>query len=360
MENETFIWCICEHKNHNSILKIKEHPGDVPSFDFKPVTAFYVENMLKRLKINKATAYDHMPPKMVKMCSNELSMTLMELLNYAFEYKRFPDEVKNAEIAPIFKKKDDMDKENYRPISILAVFSKVFESIIVEQLIEHFKDIFNDLLCAYRKNIWMWACTSKPIDSWKYSLDDNNFAVTLLIYLSKAFDCMPHGLLIAKMSAYGLSNDACESMSSYLCERYQRVKISNKSSWKKILKGIPQGSGLWPFLFNVFMNDIFYFMDICDLLNYADDNTLSIIRNTVNLVISALKKDAKNAMLWFTENFMQSIPTKFQFMIMKMYTSKEIIHDSIEIHGTTKKIELIQERALRFLLNDQKAHIMNY
>ncbi len=75
---------------------------------------------------------------------------------------------------------------------------------------------------------------------------------------------MSHGLLIAKMSAYGLSNGACELMSSYLCDRYQRVKISNnKSSWKKMLKGIPQGSGLGPFLFNVFMNDIFSFMEIC-------------------------------------------------------------------------------------------------
>ncbi len=113
---------------------------------------------------------------------------------------------------------------------------------------------------------------------------------------------MSHGILIAKMSAYGLSNNACEFMNSYLCDWYQRVKISNnKSSWKKMLKGIPQGSGLVPFLFNIFMNDIFYFMEICDLLNYAYDNTLSIIRNTVNLVISALTKDADNAMLWFTE-----------------------------------------------------------
>ncbi len=70
-------------------------------------------------------------------------------------------------------------------------------------------------------------------------------------------------------------------------------------------------------------------------LYYADDNILSIIRNTVNLVISALKKDAENAMLWFTENVMQANPTKFQSMIMQKYTSKEIIPDSIEIHGTT-------------------------
>ncbi len=133
-------------KKHNSILKIIEHHGDVPSFDFKPVTAFYVEKMLNWLKINKATGYDHMSPKMVKMCCNELSVTLMELLNYAFKHKRFPDEMKNAEITCIFKKKDDLDKENYRPISILAVFSKVFESIIAEQLIEHFEDLL--MICC--------------------------------------------------------------------------------------------------------------------------------------------------------------------------------------------------------------------
>ncbi len=67
------------------------------------------------------------------------------------------------------------------------------------------------------------------------------------------------------------------------------------------------------------MNDIFYFMEICDLLNYADDNTLSVIRNTLNLLISALKTDAENAMLWFTQNFMQANPTKFNYDHAKVY-----------------------------------------
>jgi hypothetical protein len=91
------------------------------------------------------------------------------------------------------------------------------------------------------------------------------------------------------------------------------------------LKGIPQGSGLGPFLLNVFMNDIFYFMEICELVNYADDNTLSIIQNTIELVLSALKKDAENAMSWFTTNFMQANADKFQFMFMKKYTCKETV-----------------------------------
>ncbi len=90
MENETFLYDVFEKcKNRKTILIIKEHHGDVPSLAITPVTAFYIEIMLKRLKINKATGYDHMPPKIVKMCSNELS--LMELLNYAFKHKRFPD-----------------------------------------------------------------------------------------------------------------------------------------------------------------------------------------------------------------------------------------------------------------------------
>ena len=155
------------------------------------------------------------------------------------------------------------------------------------------------------------------------------------------------------MKAYGVSADACEFMSSYLSDRYQRVKISsNRSSWTNILKGIPQGSGLGPFLLNVFMNDIFLFMEICDLVNYADDNTLSIIESTVQLVLSALKKDAENAMSWFTNNFMQANPEKFQFMVMKKYTSKEAIPDFIEIHGTDIKRQ--QEVLLLGITIDEK------
>ncbi len=79
----------------------------------------------------------------------------------------------------------------------------------------------------------------KLIDSWKYALDNDKLVGTLLIDLPKAFDCIPNRLLIAKMKVYGLSNEACTFMSSYICDRYQRVKMSNtKSSWTKLTKGI--------------------------------------------------------------------------------------------------------------------------
>ncbi len=76
---------------------------------------------------------------MVKICTEELSVTLTKLVNYAFRNNRFPDDMKRAEISPIFKKNDDMLKDNCRPISILSIFSKVFETIVADQLMEYFK-----------------------------------------------------------------------------------------------------------------------------------------------------------------------------------------------------------------------------
>ncbi len=96
--------------------------------------------------------------------------------------------------------------------------------------------------------------------------------------LFKAVDCISYGLLIAVMKAYDLSNYTCEFMTSYLSDQDQRVKISNeKGSWMPLLKGIPQGSCLGHFFFNIFMKDLFYFIGTCSLTKYTDDNTLDII-----------------------------------------------------------------------------------
>ncbi len=128
--------------------------------------------------------------------------------------------------------------------------------------------------------------------------------------LSKAFDWVPYGLLIAKMHAYGLNTNASEFLFGYLSDRYQRVKISNvKHWWMPLQKGIPQGFSLVPFLFNIFINGIFYFIDLCDLANYADDNTLSVIASTIEVVLAALKQDTENAIKWFIIYFMQVNPS---------------------------------------------------
>ena len=94
--------------------------------------------------------------------------------------------------------------------------------------------------------------------------------------LSKAFDCLPHKLLLEKLKTYGLSDKANKLLESYLTMRKQRVKLGQtQSEWHEILKGVPERSILVPLLFNIFMNDMYYFINECQLYGYADDNTLS-------------------------------------------------------------------------------------
>ena len=103
--------------------------------------------------------------------------------------------------------------------------------------------------------------------------------------LSKAFDCLPHGLLIAKLRAYGLSEEAVKLLESYLSDRSQQVRLGTfTSTWEKLFKGVPQGSIFGPLLFNIFLHDIFYFVLRSTIYNYADDNTVSFIHKDFNFL----------------------------------------------------------------------------
>ncbi len=240
-EDEDFLENILDkHKDHPSITAINNNRTNSDIFDFEHVSRETVLKHLTKINAKKSTGHDSIPPKLVKMAGNELCDVFMNVINDSFDTNKFPDDMKRAEISPIHKKLSDMLKNNFRPVSILSALAKIHESIVADQLTTHFNKIFNEYLCAYRKKYGCEHVLVKLIESWKSAFDNKDCVGILLMDLSKAFDCIPHGLMISKLHAYGLSNNACVFMSSYLSGRYQRVKIdSQRSEWVPLKKGLP-------------------------------------------------------------------------------------------------------------------------
>ena len=139
--------------------------------------------------------------------------------------------------------------------------------------------------------------------------------------LSKAFDCLPHKLALAKLHGYGVDIKSLKLLQDYLSNRTQRFKLdSTFSSWLKILLGVPQGSILVPLLLNIFLNDMLWFVEKTDICNFADDNTIYSCAKSVNDVIENLQSDLRIVLKWFKDNQMIANPGKFQFMILSKNT----------------------------------------
>ena len=149
------------------------------------------------------------------------------------------------------------------------------------------------------------------VEDWRQAMDRRDYVAAILMDLSKAFDCLPHDLLLGKLSAYGLSSSACELVRSYLCNRKHRVKLGpHRSEWANTNKGVPQGSILGPLLFNIFINDIFNVLNKSTLYNYADDSTLSYSHENADTLIQVLQCDCSAILKWFDRNQMKANPDK--------------------------------------------------
>ena len=206
-----------DYNSHPSITKIHENQEEQPdTFTFTPVDATYVQKSISKLQTKKATGVDGISAKILKTCSNTMSQPISKLINYSFETRNFPSSLKQAQVIPIYKKKDPLDKQNYRPVSILPTISKIFERAIHDQLTDFFDNIFSPFLAAFRKGFGCQTTLLRLVEDWKSALDQHKCVAAILMDLSKAFDCLPHGLLLAKLEAYGLSGGAVGVLDSYL------------------------------------------------------------------------------------------------------------------------------------------------
>ena len=293
-----------------------------------------MKQAIKDLKSNKSVGGD-ISTNILKECNFTFS-ALADCVNKSFENGAFPDCLKEANVSPIFKKDDPLDKENYRPVSILPLLSKVFEKLIYKQLSNYAESFLSSILCGFRKahNTQQHALF-KLLHSWQKELDQKGFVVTILMDLSKAYDCIPHDLVIAKLESYGIDKIGLSLILDYLSRRKQRTKIgSSYSSWYDIIRGVPQGSILGPLLFNIYINDLFFVIKLSEVCNFAEDNTLYSSNKELELVFRNLKSDLNNVLAWLNANSLKANPRKFQFMVLG---TKEA--DSFILNLDNNKIE---------------------
>ena len=169
---------------------------------------------------------------------------------------------------------------------------------------------------GYRKYHGCPTALLSLTEQWKEDLDKHNIIGKNAIDLSKAFDCLSHGLILEKLKFYGLSDYALSLMRSYLSSRYQRVKRSDAfSTRREVSRGVSQGSILGPTLFNIFTNDLAYAIKQCRIVNYADDTNIHCSNKDVRAVQNKVNIHLENATSWFIQNDMKSNPDIYQAMV---------------------------------------------
>ena len=150
----------------------------------------------------------------------------------------------------------------------------------------------NTLLCGFRKAHSTQHTLFKLFQAWQEELDKSGFVATVLMDLFKAYDCLPHDLLVAKFEAYGIDKTGLNLIHNYLSNRKQRTKVnSSYSDQYDIIRGVPQGLILGALLFNLFINNLFLFIERTSICNFADYNTIYSCQNDLKTILEDLRYD---------------------------------------------------------------------
>ena len=332
------------HSDINPLTYVNNVNNSIVIFD---VSCDEVKNIIRSLK-NSSAGHDEFPTFVGKLCVDSYIEPLTFLINYSLKTGVFPSELKLARMVPIFKAGDSSALTNYRPISVLTFFAKVFEKIVYNKLLNFISDnnILYDHQYGFRKGRSTQQAIITLVDKITKSQDIGDIVITLLIDLKKAFDTIDHRILLRKLYSYGIRGSMLKWMESYLTDRSQYVVIDGKVSQTRGIKcGVPQGSILGPLLFIISVNDICNVSPMLFKILYADDTCVLISGNHLNNLIDRLNTELISLNNWFKANKLSLNTKKSFFMIFHRSRIKANVINKVVIDNH----ELTQVNSAKYL-----------
>jgi hypothetical protein len=283
------------------------------------VTYQEVFNCIMNLSNSRSIGADGIAPEIIKANAALLCDKLVHIFNLSFVQGVFPQLLKRAIVVPIYKSGLRTDPSNYRPISVLTVFSKLLEKLFYNRLIS-FVDV-NNLLhhnqFGFRKDKSTSLALANVISSLIHKCNASLKTAFALLDLKKAFDFINHDLLAIKLKHYGVRGIPLQWLTSYLCNRCQKCKVNGTfSGFKPVSAGVPQGSILGPLLFILFINDVFQLMlPGVELFLYADDTAIIFSAPDNALLQHNVNNFFVKYVHWCAANCIVVNPTKSYYLL---------------------------------------------
>lgn len=343
--NEYFVNIVRPSANIPNIRT--QQSGPFQSIFLTPTDETEIYSTFMNTKNSTATDIDHLQIKPIKYVLSSISRILAHIFNLVLETGIFPSNMKKAKVSAIYKSGNKNIACNYRPISVLPVFSKGLEKIISSRVTTFLEkhNTLTDFQFGFRKGKSTETALLAIKENVLQNIQNNLYTVGVFIDLSKAFDCINHDILINKLSNIGIRGSALSLFDSYLRNRSQCVCIhDHKSSFLSLKYGVPQGSILGPLLFNVFINDVAGVDPRAQLVMYADDITLLLsgakldeIFITCNEVLSKLSR-------WAQSNEMKINPSKTKAVIFCARNKNVSLQNSIYLDN--QLVEIVHEHKI--------------
>ena len=308
------------------------------SFFLQPTSQHEIVNVISSLK-KTSPGYDDIDITVIKKGNRIISPFLEKIINKSFLEGVFPQSLKIARIVPIYKKGDKSIISNYRPVSILSTFSKIFEKIMAIRLLNYLNEhsLLSSNQYGFRPNFSTELAVQQMCQQMYDAIDNKLYQITIFCDFSKAFDTISHTILLDKLKTFGIRGPAHSWFISYLNNRKQYT-VFNKinSSYSRVNTGVPQGSILGPILFLLYINDISRCSNVLNFLLYADDTNLFVKGDNVRDLETIVNTELNFFSEWVKSNKLILNLEKTHFMISHTIMSQPP-HLNIKIANTSIK-----------------------